>query len=382
MQKGNWNGATPLGLIVAEATKKGGIGMGGNGSGIIMMLMLVLVVVMSSAVSAANATISVSVKDLSNGSVPLAGVNVTIVNITGITNGNGTVEFVLNVTGQITVTAQKADYGNASVIRVIPDGNSYTLVNLQMVRCGYAYYRDTDDDGYGITPPPMFCETTPPVGYSNVSGDCNDNNALIHPGVPETCNNIDDDCDGSADEGLTLYTYYQNFDSDTYGNVSNGITTCNATPPTGYVNVSGDCNDHNVTIHPGATEVCGNSIDDDCDGLIDENCQWERCNPAYWNNGIDEDGDGNMTIVDLNIANATCSTGVLLGNPTICNLSIANNGNVPLKDVYVSSPDLGQSITILIVNPGESIFMSWNKVFPTTGTVKIRFYSVARVDLC
>ena len=314
MQKGNWNGATPLGLIVAEATKKGGIGMGGNGSGIIMMLMLVLVVVMSSAVSAANATISVSVKDLSNGSVPLAGVNVTVVNITGITNGNGTVEFALNVTGQITVTAQKADYGNASVIRVIPDGNSYTLVNLQMVRCGYAYYRDTDDDGYGIiTTATMFCETTPPVGYSNVSGDCND---------------------------------------------------------------------HNVTIHPGATEVCGNSIDDDCDGLIDENCQWERCNPAYWNNGIDEDGDGNMTRVDFNIVNATCSTGVLLGNPTICNLSIANNGNVPLKDVHVSSPDLGQSITILIVNPGESIFMSWNKVFPTTGTVKIRFYSAARVDLC
>jgi hypothetical protein len=33
-----------------------------------------------------------------------------------------------------------------------------------------------------------------------------------------------------------------------------------------------DCDDHNAGAHPGAVEICGNGIDDDCNGLVDDGC--------------------------------------------------------------------------------------------------------------
>jgi len=70
----------------------------------------------------------------------------------------------------------------------------------------------------------------------------------------------------------TLRTYYRDNDGDGYGNAHSSIRACGVDENSGYVINSGDCDDNNKTIHPGATEICGNNIDDDCDGQIDENC--------------------------------------------------------------------------------------------------------------
>jgi len=83
--------------------------------------------------------------------------------------------------------------------------------------------------------------------------DCNDNNPNVHPGATELCNGIDDNCNGTVDEGCSTCT---DADADGY----KAQASCGTLV---------DCNDTNATIHPGATELC-NGVDDNCNGTTDE----------------------------------------------------------------------------------------------------------------
>ncbi|MFZ5477995.1 MAG: putative metal-binding motif-containing protein [Myxococcota bacterium] len=143
------------------------------------------------------------------------------------------------------------------------------------------YYRDADSDGYG-TSATTTTGCSAPSGYVSNSTDCDDGDASISPGDPERCNDVDDDCDGSIDEGLATSTYYRDADSDGYGTSSSTISDCSA--PSGYVSLSTDCDDTDRLQYPGASERC-NGEDDDCDGTVDEgtSSSW------YY---ADDDGDG------------------------------------------------------------------------------------------
>jgi hypothetical protein len=65
-------------------------------------------------------------------------------------------------------------------------------------------------------------------------------------------------------------TYYADTDGDGFGNAASSIVAC--TQPAGYVTSSNDCNDSNSAINPGASEVCGNTTDENCSGTTDEGC--------------------------------------------------------------------------------------------------------------
>ncbi|MEO0324980.1 MAG: MopE-related protein, partial [Myxococcota bacterium] len=68
-------------------------------------------------------------------------------------------------------------------------------------RCDMAlWYLDADGDGYGddTMAPLATCELVP--GRTTRLGDCNDGDAEVNPAGTETCNGVDDDCDGRVDD--------------------------------------------------------------------------------------------------------------------------------------------------------------------------------------
>ena len=62
-------------------------------------------------------------------------------------------------------------------------------------------------------------------------------------------------------------TFYADTDRDSYGDASSTLLACSA--PAGYVSRAGDCNDRDASIHPGATEIPGDGIDQNCNGVDD-----------------------------------------------------------------------------------------------------------------
>jgi len=64
------------------------------------------------------------------------------------------------------------------------------------------YYRDGDGDGYGRDDVTQLA-CAPPSGFVGVGMDCDDATSSTYPSASELCNAIDDDCDGSRDETFT-----------------------------------------------------------------------------------------------------------------------------------------------------------------------------------
>ena len=127
-----------------------------------------------------------------------------------------------------------------------------------------------------------------------------------------------------------LSIYYADFDGDGYGNGASGVAEA-CVAPAGYVAGNGDCDDNNNAVHPGSAEVCGNGIDDDCDGQTDEAC-----------GSPDNDSDGYTTVQgDCNDSNATIHPGAT----EICGNSIDDDCDGQVDEGCVNPDNDGDGYT-------------------------------------
>ena len=152
---------------------------------------------------------------------------------------------------------------------------------------GPIWYQDADGDGFGSATAPTVSSCTQPAGYVSNQSDCNDNNDQIHPNATESCNGADDNCNGITDESSAIdaNTWYTDADGDGIG-VNPTQIACSQ--PAGYTISPGDCDDNNAAVSPVGQEVC-NNIDDDCNGVTDDNY---ASNAATWYLDTDADGFG------------------------------------------------------------------------------------------
>jgi hypothetical protein len=131
---------------------------------------------------------------------------------------------------------------------------------------------DADRDGFGTT---VGTTTLASDGVCNATqqestthDDCDDGNAAIHPGASEIPNDgIDQDCSGAD-----LLTCFVDADHDGFGTTTTAPPVGGSCVATGLSPFNTDCNDAVATIYPGAAEITGDGIDQDCNGKDTVSC--------------------------------------------------------------------------------------------------------------
>jgi hypothetical protein len=195
--------------------------------------------------------------------------------------------------------------------------------------CGN-FFVDQDGDGFGPALSTAQCLCGPTASHPTAkSGDCNDAAATIAPDATETCNLVDDDCDGATDE-TGGPPKYQDADGDGYGNPSVQTDAC-AAP--GFVAQAGDCDDKSALVSPAGVETC-DGVDQDCDSQTDEN----TCNDGEFCTADSCGGQAGCAF-DWVIQNTPCDDGNVCTQADVCSGGTCGGTGLSCNDGNVCTTD-------------------------------------------
>jgi len=146
---------------------------------------------------------------------------------------------------------------------------------------------DCDDADPGVTPLDSDGD-----GITACAGDCDDADPTVHPGAPELCDLLDNNCDGSTlpgevdGDGDSQPACLDCDDADPAVHSldvdGDGISLCSVVP---------DCDDEDALRFPGNSDGFGDGVDTNCDGL----------------DGQDFDGDGSPSVFDCDDNDASAN---------------------------------------------------------------------------
>ena len=252
--------------------------------------------------------------------------------------------------------------GNQEVCNDIDDDcdgvvDDYDAIDIK------TWFADDDGDGYG-NPDDKVLACAPLTNEVEDASDCDDTNAAINPEGVETCDGVDQNCNDIIDDNPEDGDdYFEDSDGDGFGS---DVLLRACSLPSGFVSISGDCDDGEPETYPGAPERCDGS-DADCDGT-----PWSGT--QAWLETLEDDGTWSKAEVTTALETGTSAS------PAVYELDSDANLRLCEGTWYAQVRVTGDAAGIHGAGPGAAVLDGGELVGPVVELARAG-QSVQLVDL-